>query len=421
VTASTDDGGTTSGRSRAFGQRHGLRPIPARMVLAVGLPALMLLGAIPAQSSAAALVPRTVTSSISTLDARASTTGAIVIGTNGSAYAAWEHPSTGGKPATVLFCAILPGGTCKHAITLPIPGDEWDVTQPFPVLGGKADVVYVVGPRYVPDDTVIWTSTDSGVSFSRGYSLANSFVGDTNVDDVLRIADAKPTQDFFAVASYNVGLGFSFTSPLITKCITCSLTFGASGVAGATLGISGGGAVEAYWNDANTPTVSYYWSKYDDVAVGGAWNGPVYVSKGLNARITSGPKGLFLLSQDYAGHESQPTRLDVRKWDSATHKFGSAVTVVNDTSSNGSDLIGGFGEDSLTGALYVAWVGSSSKGDVVRLWISTDGGLKWSKPTDVAKVGSEFSGPIRVAARNGRGFLTFEDVGGLHLVTLSHL
>jgi len=66
-------------------------------------------------------------------------------------------------------------------------------------------------------------------------------------------------------------------------------------------------------------------------------------------------------------------------------------------------------------------VGSSSTGDVVRLWISTDGGLKWSKPTDVAKVASEFSGPIRVAARNGRGFLTFEDVGGLHLVTLSHL
>ena len=295
------------------------------------------------------------------------------------------------------------------------------MTQPYPVLGGKAGVVYVVGPRYVPDDTVIWTSANGGTSFSKGYILGNSYVGDTSVDDVLRIADAKATQDFFAVASDNVGLGFSFTSPLITKCITCSFSFGASGVAGASLGISGGGAVEAFWNDADTPTVSYYWSKYDDVALAGAWNGPVSVSKGLNARITSGPKGLFLLTQDYAGHESQPTRLDVRKWDSATHKFGSAVTVVNDSSTSGSDLVGGFGEDSLTGALYVAWVGSTSKGDVVRLWISADGGLKWSKATDVARAGGEFSGPIRVAARNGRGFLTFENSAGLHLLDLAHL
>jgi hypothetical protein len=97
------------------------------------------------------------------------------------------------------------------------------------------------------------------------------------------------------------------------------------------------------------------------------------------------------------------------------------VTVVNDTSSSGSDAIGGFGEDSLTGALYVAWIGSSPNGEVVRLWISTDGGLKWSKASGVARVDGTPAGPMRIAVRDGRGFLTFEDGSGLHLVTLSHL
>ncbi|MGC9960597.1 MAG: hypothetical protein ABSE47_01695 [Acidimicrobiales bacterium] len=422
MTARTESGGPTSARRRALGQRHGLRRVPGRMLLAVGLPALLFLAAIPAQSSAESLARRAVTSTISTLDARASTTGAIVIGTNGSAYVAWEHPSSG--PATIRFCVILPGGTCKHAITLPIPSNPdkgWAVTQPFPILGGKAGVVYVVGPRYVPDDSIIWTSTDGGASFSRGYVLANSYVGETNVDDVLRIADPHPTKDFFAVGSNNPGLGFSTTTTLYVKCNVCSLSFGAGGVAGGTLGILAGRAVEAFWNDASPPMVDYYWSPTDDMPEAGAWYGPIAVSKGIGARLTSGPKGMFLLSQDFAGHEPQATRLDVRKWNAATHRFGPAVTVVDDTSSSGSDAIGGFGEDSLTGALYVAWVGSSSKGDVVRVWISTDGGLKWSKATDVAKVDGTSAGPIRIAARDGKGFLTFEDVAGLHLVDLSHL
>ena len=280
----------------------------SRAVLTLALPAILLLGAVPDQSSAQSPAPRTVTTKVSTLDARPVTTGAIVIGTNGSAYVAWEHPSSG--PPTIRFCVILPGGTCKHPITLPIPPNPdkgWAVTQPFPVLGGQAGVVYVVGPRYVPDDSIIWTSTDGGATFSKGYVLANSYVGETNVDDVLRIADPNPAKDYFVAASNNPGLGFSFTSALYVKCNVCSLSFGARGIAGGTLGILAGRAVEAYWNGANPPTVGYYWSNTDDMPEAGAWSGPIVVSKGISARLTSGPKGMFLLSQDFAGHESQPT------------------------------------------------------------------------------------------------------------------
>ena len=326
--------------------------MPAGVVAVVSM-----FGVAPQLSFAGQLAPHGVTSSISTLDAHADTTGPIVIGSNGTGYVAWQHPSSGGGPDTVLFCAIPTGGTCKKSIVLPLPSGAatYGVTQAFPVLGGEPGVVYVVAPSYVTSNTVIWTSSNSGKSFSTGYVVpAGSYAGDTNVDDVLRVPD-KPSVDYFVVASHNVGLGFSLTSNKIVKCIRCSFSFGASGVVGATLGLSGNEAVEAYWTDADTPTVDYYWSKHDDVAVAGDWKGPIEVSTGNNARLADGPKGLFLLSQDFVGKESQPTRLDVRAFDPTTHKFGSPMTVVNQSSSTASPYSGGFGEDPVTGALYVAW------------------------------------------------------------------
>ena len=393
--------------------------MPAGVVTVIAV--VSMFSVAPQLSSAGQLAPHRITSSISTLDAHADTTGPIVIGSNGTGYVAWQHPSSGGRPDTVLFCAIPTGGTCKKSIVLPLPSGAatYGVTQAFPVLGGEPGVVYVVAPSYVTSNTVIWTSSNSGKSFSTGYVVpVGSYAGDTTVDDVLRVPD-KASVDYFVVASHNVGLGFSLTSNVIVKCITCSFSFGASGVVGATLGLSGNGAVEAYWTD--TPTVDYYWSKHDDVPVASDWRGPVEVSTGDNARLAGGPKGLFLLSQDLVGDESQPTRLDVRAWDPTTHKFGSPMTVVNESSSTASPYSGGFGEDPVTGALYVAWEANTSKGDVMRLWISTNGGTKWSAATDVAKMSQGDVNAARVAVTNGKGFLTFNDDAGLHLVDLAHL
>jgi hypothetical protein len=235
---------------------------------------------------------------------------------------------------------------------------------------------------------------------------------------VLAIPNLKrPAYEYFSMASHNVGLGFSLTGALTRDCAAvrdCALTFGATGVAGATLGFSGSSAVEAYWNltTKSHPTVSYYWSARNDLPYASYWHGPITVGAGINARLAGGPGGLFLLSQDFVGTESQPTRLDVRKWNPSTHRFAAPVRVVNDTSSAGSAAIGGLGEDTVTGALYVVWGGRSRSEEVVRLWTSTDGGAKWSAVTDVSKIYDIYGGPARLAVRKGTGYLTYDD-GGL--------
>jgi hypothetical protein len=386
---------------------------------------LLMVWVAPEISSAAPLAARTVTSSVSTIDRHPDTPGTVVITANNYGYVAWQDPAAGDLPDKVMFCVIPPGGKCTKPVRLANPpGTQFGVTQAFPVLGGDHGVVYVVGPRYVPSDTVIWVSRNGGKTFSAGHTVpAGSYAGDTTVDDVLRLPDKRTNVDYFVVASNNVGLGFSLTGDLISKCITCSFSFGAGGVAGATLGLSGTSAVEGFWNDADTPTVNYYWSKYDDVPVAGVWHGPIKVSDGDAARLASGPRGLFLLSQDLVGNKSsQVLRLDVRKWNPSTHAFDPPTVVVHYPASTGSTELGGLGEDSKTGALYVAWEAQNSKGDyVLQLWTSTNGGKRWSAPVDVAATPFGFEGPVRVAINDGRGFLTFNDDRGLELVTLDHL
>jgi len=364
----------------------------------------------------------------SVIDAHADSTGPIVIRSNGTAYVAWERPTSGADADAVLFCVIPPGSRCKKPVRLPIPdgqGLEQAVTQPYPELG-TAGVVYVVGPRYVLDDNVIWTSSNGGASFSAGHVVPNSYVGDLTVDDVLAVpVPGDPSNVIFDVASTGVGLGFSLTGNLVAECTAlsaCTVNFNVGNdILGATLGFGGTGLVEAYWDlpTKGNPTVSYVWSPYE-TPFGNYWHGPIKVTSGVNARLAGGPRGLFLLSQDFVGKRSQATRLDVRKWNTSTHRFGPPMTVVNDTLSSGSDIIGGFGEDAATGALYVVWEGQSSHGAFIRLWISKDGGAKWSVAHDIAGIRTDYGGPARLAVTKGKGFLTYDD-GGLVLVDLSHL
>ena len=94
------------------------------------------------------------------LDGTPEVNAVIVTESGGTAYAAWERaPAIGGGADTTLFCKMPRGGTCTAPIVLPLPSpgtsDEEDDSQAFPVLGTRPGVVYVVGPRYVPDDTVI--------------------------------------------------------------------------------------------------------------------------------------------------------------------------------------------------------------------------------------------------------------------------
>jgi hypothetical protein len=364
------------------------------------------------------------TSIVHTIDAHADTTGAIVLDSTGWGYLAWDRPN-GSLADKVLFCKLPPGGTCTGSVQLKLPGTDSSadaIVQPFPVLGGKTGVVYVVGPRYAQGDTVVWSSDDGGLVFSRLDIPSPSYAGNTTVDDVLR-APASPSssKDYFSVASSNVGLGYSYTGPGAVGAAhpPASFSFGASGVVGATLGISGSEVIEAYWNDADTPRVYAYWASSSSDAMASQWKGPIDVGAGINARLAGGPGGLYLLTQ--VVDSSGAAKLDLRKWDASTHVFGAPTVVVSDSSSAASTDPGGLTVDVASGAVYVAWPGiDTTTGDtVMRLWTSANGGASFSAPVVVADVSSGYDGAARLAMDKGHGFVTFTDSVGLHLVSVN--
>src|SRR3954447_20415 len=107
---------------------------------------------------------------LSVLDGQATSSGHIIEDSGGNAYVTWTRKSASSLPDPVLFCKIPAGGECSAPITLPIPSaasavDE--VAGAFPVFG-PGSVVYVVAPRYVHNDVVIWTSIDGGQTFNGG-------------------------------------------------------------------------------------------------------------------------------------------------------------------------------------------------------------------------------------------------------------
>jgi hypothetical protein len=181
--------------------------------------------------------------------------------------------------------------------------------------------------------------------------------------------------------------------------------------------------IEAFWTDADTPPLDYYWAPTSGVsgAQGSLEHGPIKVTDGANPRLASGPKGLFLFSED-GRSTSNLLRLNVRKWSPSTHTFGAPAFVGSVTNDISAMSPGGFGEDATTGALYAAWPGYDANSDyVMRLWTSANGGKAFSRPVTVANVGPEYLGPVYLATTGGRGFATFKDNGGLQLVDLANL
>ncbi|HEV7937547.1 MAG TPA: hypothetical protein VGP18_05925 [Solirubrobacteraceae bacterium] len=380
-------------------------------------------------------------------------TNAIVTDASGTGYVAWDQPAANPatEPEVVRFCKIPRGGTCTAPITLPLPsGANEEIIQPFPVLGSHPGVVYVVGPRYIKDeDTLIWTSTDGGATFSAAKSIHSASPDKTNVGDVLldpnTPASAGPTEDYFGMAFNNPGLGFGFTANEITSGTT-SFTFaspGTGGVANSTLGYVTGTIedtftkkqihpeVEAYYNDSSPAPEVFFYRYY---AKGGnvdgeetGWEGPFKVSDGYVPRLASGPKGLFMLSTDIAPGESteaQPSAVDVRKFNETTHTFGEPVQIAKIPTSAGTLFNSGdIYENPETGFLYVAQPVINGAGEyVMRLWESTNGGESFTGERDIATIGFGYSEIPRLAvAADGQGWLTFNDAGGLEVANLGAL
>jgi hypothetical protein len=143
-----------------------------------------------------------------TIDHHPDSFGAVVTDSAGNGYVTWEHLGTGGAADTAMFCKI-PAGThsCPGAVSLPAPGaafqsltgDELSANQVFPILGPD-HVVWSVSPRYLADDTLIWTSTDGGATWGAAReipyypvcdttpcllpALSVSYPGLTDIDDI---------------------------------------------------------------------------------------------------------------------------------------------------------------------------------------------------------------------------------------------
>jgi hypothetical protein len=352
--------------------------------------------------------------------------GPIVTDASGTGYLAWVQ--SGSEPNKTFFCKIPRGGACTDTQELPLPAPHnsatENVTEPFPVLGAKAGVVYVVAPRYAKGDTLIWTSENGGATFSA--PVKKPYSNSSGVGDVLRnplSPTGSATSDQFDIAAFNAKLGFSEVGDLVSG---FALTFASSGAfgQGSTLGFTEAGApVEAYWSFAAPYEVEFLYLTKPPSSTEGNWSPPNLVVKGYEPRLASGPKGLFLLSTDVASGEEQPTLLDVRRWSETSKTFGAPTLVATITPGvfslfNG----GGLYENPETGALYVAAPIAGSGSTVMHLWESTDGGASFHGHREVAVINGGYNGPPRLAvAADGQGWITFTDEGGAEVADLNPL
>jgi hypothetical protein len=389
-----------------------------------------------------ALAPVAQAANLFTLDPHGDSFAPVVVDSAGNGYVAWLHA---GSPASVMFCKLPRGAkSCAAPITLPVPGggvtDE--ASQPFPILA--SDFIYVVAPRYVDDDTLIYRSADGGKTFSLYGVPPGSYSGKTGPDDIIPTntkatpysggPTSLPGELYFEIGASNPGLGYSFSTWGMTfppAGGSTALSFsnvGAGLVGGSTLGVTGAGdAVEAYWLESTSPVIAYYrWSATSGLPSAPeqfGWGGPTIVTtNGYLPRESAGPAGLFMLSADGTSSAANPSRLDVRKYDQASHAFGTPTTLATLTpGETGYADGGGLDQNSTTGELAAVWPVFGDPVTIMRLYVSTNGGASFSAGQEVAAVGHGYadSDNARVAlASDGSGFLTFRDNGGIEVADL---
>ena len=385
------------------------------------LPLLLLLGI------AASLLAATAAQATNrfTLDATPGTPGNVVADGAGTAYVAWVATAASG-PDTPRFCKIPRGGTCAAPLTLPIPGattSSGGASGAFPVLG-TGSTVYVVAPRYVHNDVVLYTSSDGGASFGTGVitpstlpTTGGPYSNKTNPTDVLRVGTS------FYIGANNAGLGFSSFGA-----VQGNFSFanpGVGGVAGSTMGLDGVNPVMAYWNISSPPypVLFYRYNGAGATTSEANWTGPTTVTLGYMPRLAGGASGLLLVSQDYASPGSTyPTIINVRKYGGTT--FGAPLTLVNDPTASLFD--GGQVTQSPSGRIAVVWPSPSAINGfrVMRLFTSSNGGASFDGPANVAAMagGYAINDNAKLAlADDGQGWLTFRDGEGLKVADLSPL
>lgn len=360
-----------------------------------------------------------------TLDAHPDSQGNVVMDSSGNVYVAWNTTGSSGGADTPMFCKFALGSRCTSPISLqlqgPNTGDETDTVADFPIVNGTT--VYVVGPRYIDNDTIVWTSTDGGATFDGG-TLINNNYDQTGAENVLLQGSN------FLIGSVNVGLAFDSTP--IDAAPGADQTFafsnpGSGGVSSGSLAVDqNGNPVEAYWNLSDPSALDYfYYTGSGDPDSQANWAGPVSLGIGQNPSLAGGSSGLYLLSANGSlpSNPDDPTSVGVRSYNATSHTFGSPVTLLRNPES-GFDEGGGL---ALTpgGKVVAIWPDNSSSGDdVLDSFVSTNSGATWLGPYYVA-TRSGYDGQAQVAAidqgSNVKGVVAFNDDDGLEVTDLTPL
>jgi hypothetical protein len=361
-----------------------------------------------------------------TLDKTPDSPGAVIRDLTDTAYFAWAHNAGGSAPDTARFCKVPRNGKCTNPINLPIPLSYGEssldgtdsVTGAFPIFGADPGTVYVVAPRYVHDDVVLYTSTNGGTSFDGGVVVPHTtppengpYSNKTDPTDAFRLGT-----DFY-IGAFNAGLGFSSFGP-----DEGNFTFsdpGPGGVAGSSMALgSGGKPIEAYWNqsDPRYRILFYRYTGLGPATTEAAWSGPTFVANGYEPRLAGGTHGVFMVDYEYRTATSdQPSVVRVRKFNGTT--FTTLRTLATDKTTN--LFAGGAIAQTPNGGVAVVWPGYR-KGDsryVMRFFASPNGST-FKEAVDVASIGSGYS--IRNNARvtvgdDGLGWITYRNGGGLQV------
>lgn len=341
-----------------------------------------------------------------------------------TAYFAWVH-NGGSGPDTPRFCKVPRNGKCTNPISLPIPLSYGEgalngtdgVAGAFPVFGGGT-TIYVVAPRYVHNDVVLYTSTNSGLSFGDGVVIPHTtppengpYSNKTDPTDVIRLGT-----DFY-IGAFNAGLGFSSFGP-----DEGNFSFsdpGSGGVGGSSLALgSGGKPIQAYWNisDPRYRILFYRYTGLGPATTEAAWSGPTFVANGYEPHIAGGTAGVFMVDYEYRAGRSEADALRVRKLGTSTFGAPHNLAVDRDTNLFASGAMA----ESPGGGLAVVWPGFR-KGDnryVMRLFASPNGGATFKEAVHVARIGNAYG--IRDNARvtvgdDGLGWVTFRDAKGIRV------
>ncbi len=358
---------------------------------------------------------------VGTLDAQAGSAGHVVQDAAGTAYIAWLRKQSGGAPETPEFCKVPKGGrACATATTLPIPPPAEEVDGPagaFPVLGAGS-TVYVVVPRYVRDDVLLYTSADGGATFGAPQDITDSYSSKTGPDDVILSGSE------FLIGAENAGLGFSAFNTSGTGLGDFQLSEpGTGGVAEATMGLDSSGNPVQAWFNLNSGQYTIDFAHYNGSGSKTAeadWTGAQEVTKGYEPSLAGGASGLFLLSQDFTSpSESYAKGVDVRKYTGSS--FGAPLRLLTDKE---TDLYaGGTIAQSPAGHVAVVWPEFYGIPQAeMKLLISSNGGAGFTTEPNVAALGSAYGDGSNASLSLGddnEGWVTFVDSAGLQLANLS--